>query len=304
MTALELINIEFPVPELFPVDIDFLDEKLEGGLELGQLITITGEQESGKTKMLEQILSNLSNNHKSLYFSLEFNKRQVRSYFLNKLRMKQITERALSNIIIITSDMIEPNLNNIIGAINQHIVSDDIKFIGLDSTLMLYAEQLSGEPEVTEIFRQLHQITVSQNVVLFTITQGSKQDNRDNRVSIFGSQKANHFANMMIHLTFDREKDERYFVLSKNKQNGKYTKQQVRFNADLTFAKYYFVDDYKKTDKELQKDKSNNLIEESSPGDVIEFQSGFKFTIEDSSLLTKEEDERMKDLESKGLKFE
>jgi hypothetical protein len=108
-----------------------------------------------------------------------------------------------------------------------------VKFIGIDSTLMLYIEELGGEQETTEIFRRLQKTTVENDVLIFVITQGSKEDNKEGRISIFGSQKANHFANMMIHLTFDREEDKRHLIIAKNKQNGRYLKQRIYFNPKI-----------------------------------------------------------------------
>ena len=237
MTLLELLKEEDTSSIVYSTGIDFIDEPLEGGFELGQFVTITGEQEAGKTQIVNQILCNVANGFKSLYFSLEFNKKQIKRYFKNKLKNKTVSERALNNIIIITNDMIDSEIANIVQAINYHILTDKVSFIALDSTLMLYHQSLTGEAETTDIFRQLHNITLKNNVLMFVITQGSKQDNKDNRVSIFGSQKANHFANIMLHITFDRDKDKRQLIFAKNKQTGTYKKIDIKFDKELLLFK-------------------------------------------------------------------
>ena len=119
------------------------------------------------------------------------------------LPSKSVEEDALKNIEIVTTDMIDGNLSEIIKH-TKDAIKRGIKFIGLDSTLMLFVEGMSGEQEVTEIFRQLQKITVQNDVLFFIITQGSKEDNRDGKVSIFGSQKANHFCKIYIILGWRR----------------------------------------------------------------------------------------------------
>ncbi len=254
MTLLELIKQDLKQPPIYSTDVDFIDNVFDGGIQLGQLITITGEQESGKTKLMEQILSNVSQGFKCLYFSLEFNKYQVASYFTMKLQKGYITQDQLNNIIIITTDLIDPSINNIIQAINYNIKNDNITFIGLDSTLNLYHNTLRGEEETTEIFRQLQAVTIQNNVLLFAIAQNAKQDIKDDRVSIFGSQKANHFTNIMLHLKFDREKNKRQLIVAKNKQNGKYAKIDIKLDKNSLIFKNNNIIEYKyETIKEKNK---------------------------------------------------
>lgn len=280
MTLLELLKEDDLPTIVYSTGIDFIDEPLEGGFELGQFVTITGEQEAGKTQIVNQILCNVANGFKSLYFSLEFNKKQIKKYFKNKVQNKTISERALNNIIIITNDMIDSEITNIIQAINYHIVNDKVSFIALDSTLMLYHQSLTGEQETTDIFRQLHSVTLKNDVLMFVITQGSKQDNKDNRVSIFGSQKANHFANIMLHLTFDRDKDERALIFAKNKQTGTYKKIDIEFDKELLLFKKDTIAHYKKP-----------FVNEA-----------LNITIEEEH--TEDEQETKKHLIQKGLNFE
>jgi len=246
MTLLELLNEEDIPTVVYSTGIDFIDDTLEGGFELGQFVTFTGEQEAGKTQIVNQILCNVANGFKCLYFSLEFNKKQVKRYFKKKLENKTVTEKALKNIFIVTNDMIDSEISNIIQTINYHITNNKITFIALDSTLMLYHKSLTGEQETTDIFRQLHSVTLKNDVLMFVITQGSKQDNKDNRVSIFGSQKANHFANIMLHLTFDRDKDERQLIFAKNKQTGTYKKIDITFDKNTLMFEEDSIIEYKK----------------------------------------------------------
>jgi len=262
MTLLELIKQDLKQPPIYSTDIDFIDDIFNGGIQLGQLVTITGEQESGKTKLMEQILSNVSKGFKCLYFSLEFNKYQVASYFMMKLKKGYITQKQLNNIIIVTTDLIDPSIDNIIKTIDYHIKNDNITFIGLDSTLNLYHNTLRGEEETTDIFRQLQAVTIANNVLLFAIAQNAKQDLKDDRVSIFGSQKANHFTNIMFHLKFNRDENERQLIIAKNKQNGKYKKIDIKLNTDsLIFEIDSIIEEFRKPKIEKKTDKKVSLWE-------------------------------------------
>ena len=231
-TLFELLNDEFQSETIYSTGIDFIDDTLEGGFAMGQLVTITGEQEAGKTQLLNQILSNVANGFKCLYFSLEFNKRQIVKYFQKKLNNQTIIKEALKNIYIITNDMIDAEISNILGAIEHFIKEKETKFIAIDSTLAIYHKDYAGEQEITEIFRQLQAVTLRNDVLLFVISQSSKEDNKSNRISIFGSQKANHYANIMLHIYFNRDNETRELIFAKNKQTGRHDKIKLEFDRE------------------------------------------------------------------------
>jgi predicted ATP-dependent serine protease len=265
MTLYDLLQENIPNPPKYESGISFLDEALEGGFEMGQLVTITGEQEAGKTMLINQILANVAQGHKCLYFSLEFNKRQLQKNFAQRIKQGGVKLEATKNIEVVTTDMTDGLLASVLAKIEYHIKQQGVKFIGIDSTLMLYIEELGGEAETTEIFRRLQKITVENDTLIFVITQGSKEDNKEGRISIFGSQKANHFANMMLHLTFDREEDKRYLIIAKNKQNGRYLKQRIYFNPKIlafTPHEIEFEDAPKPTNKVGREKKKKDLFKD------------------------------------------
>jgi predicted ATP-dependent serine protease len=237
------MNEEVKIVKSYKTNISFIDKPLDEGIELGQLITITGEQEAGKTSLVNQILSGIAKKDKCLYFSLEFNKRQLKKHFKKMLKDKIITPKALENITVITNDMCSGDLFEILNIINND-TNKNIPFIGIDSTLMLYIENLKGEEETTQIFRLLHSLCIKKDKTIFLISQGSKQDNSNAKVSIFGSQKANHLAHIMLHLTFDRRKNKRTLEFAKNKQNGYsgiiellFDKNKLIFQEKIIFTK-------------------------------------------------------------------
>ena len=219
MKLSELLKMDLKKPPLYQTNISFIDNNL-GGFELGQIITISGDSEAGKTKLLEQILTEVSKGFKCLYFALEFNNYQVWRYFTDKLKNGYITLEQTENIEIITTEETDTEIEAIIGKIKYHIAENKVTFVAIDSAINLYHNSLSGEQETTEIFRLLQKLAIANNILLMVIAQSSKEENKDNRVGIFGSQKAKHYVNMMLHIFFDEEKEERKIRFAKNKQNG------------------------------------------------------------------------------------
>ena len=223
--------------EKYATNIEWIDRYFDGGFEMGQMVTILGDAEAGKTQLVNQILCNVANNHKCLYFALEFNKRKLIKYFKQKWKNKNVTERALNNIYHITPDMIKDEEITKIIDIMQEKVNKGIKFIVIDSSMMIYRDGMAGEPEISEIFRLLHDFANIRDILLFVITQASKDDNKNNRVAIFGSQRATHLSDIIFYIKVERNENNeiinRKFVIQKNKQEGKYGVVDLYFDREL-----------------------------------------------------------------------
>lgn len=237
MQLSELLKQDFKKPPLYSTDIKFIDDTLDGGFELGQIITISGDSEAGKTKLLEQILTQVSSGYKCLYFAFEFNTYQVWKYFKYKLEKGYITEQQCENIEIVSTNDIMPDVDLVIEKIIHHINKDNTTFVGIDSSLNLFVNgNYKGQEQVFEIFRRLQSLAIAKNILLLIITQSTKEENKEGRIGVFGSQLAKHLVNMMIHIFYDKEKNERSLVFDKNKQNGKYKKWDIYLNPQtLTF---------------------------------------------------------------------
>lgn len=237
MKLSELLNQDLKKPPLYRTEINFIDDTLNGGFELGQIVTLTGDSEAGKTKLLEQILTQISLGNKCLYFAFEFNSYQVWRYFREKLNKGLITQQQTDNIEVITTDEIDTEINIVIDKINEYITKEQITFVGIDSAINLYHNNYMGEQETTEIFRLLQKTAISKNILLLIIAQSTKEENKDGRVGIFGSQKAKHFVNMMLHIYFDEETQDRKIRFAKNKQNGARSTLEIYFDKKtLTFS--------------------------------------------------------------------
>jgi len=228
---------------VYSTGLEFLDKVLDGGFEMGQLVTITGEQESGKTQLVNQILFNIAQGFKCLYFSLEFNKRQLIEYTKHKIKTCNFDIDRFDNIKVITDEMTTGNIDDVIIAIKQKYRKYGTKFVVIDSQMMIYEDDennkyTTSEEKITSIFRKLHNLSKKLDICILLIAQSSKEDNKSRKIEIFGSKKAAHIARIMIHINYDREKDAeeqngiREIFIAKNKQNGKIAKIQVFFDKN------------------------------------------------------------------------
>ena len=230
---------------IYSTGIDFLDNIFDGGFETGQLITITGEQEAGKTQLVNQILFNVARGFNCLYFSLEFNKRQLKAYTKKKIKACNLDIDRFKNITLITDEMHTGEINDILLDIKREYRKNSTKFIVIDSQMMLFDDDESlkyatGEERVTSIFRKLHSLSKKLDIVILLIAQASKEDAKAKKIEIFGSKKAAHLARIMIHINYNREADaegkenggQREIFIAKNKQNGKLAKIKVNFDRE------------------------------------------------------------------------
>jgi len=287
----DLLNEKEKKTILHSTGIDWLDEIFDGGIELGQLITITGEQEAGKTQLINQILFNISNNFKSLYFSLEFNKRQLINYTKKKKRTCKLSKKTLNNIIIITDENTTGDINDIIWEIKQKYKKYSVKFVFIDSLMMLQDDLgkfATMEEKISSIFQKLHHLSKQLDICIFLIAQSSKEDHKTKKIEIFGSKKAAHLANIMIHIFYDKNQDakdnkgKREIFIAKNKQNGKITKIDVFLDKEKL---EFFTKD------NLKNDQNNLNITILEDEDEI-----YEETIEIK--------EKLEELSQKGFNFE
>lgn len=227
----------------YKLGIDFLDSKvLNGGIELNQLVLISGDAESGKTTLAMQILDNISKYSKVCFFNLEFPtykyiKRRSKALdrqFNNKEITQKIKHTMLENTIIIDS------VNDIYDAQNAIIRNalKGVRFFFIDSQMCLSVPDLKGEELESKKFEILQRLTHKYDIVIFLIVQTAKGDNENP----FGSKKGGHFASITIRIEHDTNKtlNERKIIIQKNKQTGIKNEFKVKLNSDL--CKFYSLD--------------------------------------------------------------
>ncbi len=216
-----------PEQPKFKTKISFLDSVFDGGIEVAQLVLISGDPEAGKTTLGLQMLENISHYAKVGFFSFEFTIEQY-------IRAKQAERKPpnLENMYIINEGYelytIAQNIKN--------LYRQGVKVFLIDSQMRITSPQgRNMEEEESLKFSLLAKLCHSMGILVFLIVQTSKSD-RDNPM---GSKKGGHEASVIIRIEHCKAEIEalrefsensRMVILKKNKQTGKHFKEKVAFN--------------------------------------------------------------------------
>lgn len=217
-----------PEQPKFKTKISFLDSVFDGGIEVAQLVLISGDPEAGKTTLGLQMLENISHYAKVGFFSFEFTIEQY-------IRAKQAERKPpnLENMYIINEGYelytIAQNIKN--------LYRQGVKVFLIDSQMRITSPQgRNMEEEESLKFSLLAKLCHSMGILVFLIVQTSKSD-RDNPM---GSKKGGHEASVIIRIEHCKAEIEalrefsensRMVILKKNKQTGKHFKEKVAFNS-------------------------------------------------------------------------
>ncbi|MDD6056613.1 MAG: DnaB-like helicase C-terminal domain-containing protein [Helicobacteraceae bacterium] len=238
-----------------PTKVDFIDSILDGGIEMAQLVLISGDPEAGKTTLGLNILENISYSEKVGFFCFEFTARQYVDRKIKKGDCKG------SNIFLINDgyDMFSVSQNI------KKMAQMGVRIFLIDSQLRLTAENMGNNEEQKESakFSTLAKLCHTLEIVIILIVQTSKTD-KDNPM---GSKKGGHESSITIRLEHKKSDDptkeysdkERFVIFKKNKQTGKHFKEEVNFDPiNLRFSSKYFekkeieiIYDYDEIKKEL-----------------------------------------------------
>lgn len=225
----------------YELGIPFLDETLDKGIELGQLVLISGEFEAGKTSLVLQILENLSKHHKTCLFSFEFpihtHILKRHKFFKKMIETSRLTQENVENI---KNNMVIIDEGTEISEIENRIVSlfiSGIKFFAIDSQMCIFNENFEGlgEKEESSKFEILQRLAKKHNIVIILIVQTSKLDN----TSPMGSKKGAYFSSIIIRIenvidekTKEINHSRKRIVFQKNKQTGKNDIHNVYFDKE------------------------------------------------------------------------
>lgn len=216
-----------PEQPKFKTKVGFLDSVFDGGIEVAQLVLISGDPEAGKTTLGLQVLENISHYAKVGFFSFEFTIEQY-------IRAKQAERKPpnLDNMYIINEGYelytIAQNIKN--------LYRQGVKVFLIDSQMRITSPNgRNMEEEESLKFSLLAKLCHSLGILVFLIVQTSKSD-RDNPM---GSKKGGHEASIIIRIEHCKPEIEalrefsensRMLILKKNKQTGKHFKEKVAFN--------------------------------------------------------------------------
>ncbi|PUD45028.1 RAD55 family ATPase [Helicobacter pylori] len=230
-----------PPIEKIETGINFLDTVTEGGIEVGQMVLLSGDPEAGKTLLGVQCLTQAQQQHKVTYFGFEFSVRK----HIETLREKHFTIKAENYFI----DDQSCELNDLIFQIRS-LAKEGHKVFLIDSQMKIQAPIVGRTTEEVETakFTALSEVARNLQVLIIFIVQNSKNDN----YTPTGSRKGGHEAHLMIRIErlkrhelpnirdfYERSKHRRIVIL-KNKQTGLSGMRYLK-NVDYRFFEVDFT---------------------------------------------------------------
>lgn len=229
-----------PTAPVYATGVSFIDEALNGGIEMGQLILISGDPEAGKTILTMQILKNITKLNPAVLFAFEFT-----TDSLVKLQMRVESDAYENHNLMIIDDGYD------IVDLEREIkiwAKRGSRFFVIDSQMRIENGANTGtmEDRESEKFSRLAKLSHRLNVVILLIIQNSKADAAASVISPMGTKKGAHEASIIIHLKRVKDdpekgkKEMREIIFSKNKQTGQHFKGEVNFNPfTLMFTRPY-----------------------------------------------------------------
>lgn len=182
-----------------------LDIELEGGLELGQVVSLVSSDNDILTQFSLQMATQLSNFYNPLYVCLSMNLRRLKDMLSHKNNIQQNSPQQNSNqeeIHLLTNEKftIDGDLTEVIDAIEYFHNNEDTRVIFIDSDDMLQITDKSfsdSKREVDEIYKRLQFLSnkldiiiIVQSELTFDMTKKLQSKDEKNSIEIDNSIKA------------------------------------------------------------------------------------------------------------------
>jgi len=205
-----LVELKPKVPR-YETGIAALDKNFFGGIEIGTFIQLAGESGVGKTHFLLEILSNIANYSKTVFFNFEMGDTRI-VHRLNKLL---INDPQWDNLII------DKDSRNIDALCNEIILyaRDGVKFFTIDSKMKI---EVSGNMEehqkFSSITSRLAKLSQQHDIIIFLINQMNEADIKSKRLAFKGSGDQQYDSDISLFYVKD-EKGKRTLICNKNRQD-------------------------------------------------------------------------------------
>jgi predicted ATP-dependent serine protease len=199
-------------PPKFSTGISKVDASLGGGFETGLFINLAGESGAGKTTFLLNVLANMSQSKKVVFFNFEMGDR----LFVKKLKDLKLNEAQLDNLTIDSENF---KVDDLIMEIELY-AEEGIKFFAIDSKMKLSGGAGKEQyQQISNISSQLAKLAARKDIVIFLINQISEEDIKNGRLSFKGSGDQKYDTDIALFLTI--EDNQRKLICTKNRMNDK-----------------------------------------------------------------------------------
>lgn len=210
--------------------ITLLDDFFDGGIEEETFINLIGESGAGKSTLAIEILLNISEYSKSVFFSFEMGiKRTVK-----KIGSFRLTDNQQDNLIV---DLDSYNIEQLKREVSLY-ANDGVKFFVIDSKMKLEADGYKDDyKKIAYISNELSKLTQKLGVIIILINQISEENLKNDRVSIKGSGDQIYDSDIvLVYKKSNKDKNRRELQVFKNRQNDKLSTIETKLLAGRTVS--------------------------------------------------------------------
>jgi len=205
-----LVELRPKVPR-YETGIKALDKNLLGGIEIGTFIQLAGESGVGKTHLTLEILSNIANYSKAVFFNFEMGDVRI----VKRLNRLLVNDAQWDNLII---DKDSREIDTLCNEIVLH-ARDGVKFFVIDSKMKIEVNTTQDDHQkFSSITKKLSKISQQNDIIIFLINQMSEQDIKNKRLAFKGSGDQQYDSDISLFYVKGKN-EERMLVCNKNRQD-------------------------------------------------------------------------------------
>lgn len=226
ITARELKKLVDMRPKLprYETGLRALDDELQGGIEIGTFIQLAGESFTGKTHMTLEILSNIANYSKAVFFNFEMGDTRI----IGRLKRLLKTDAQWDNLII-------DNDSRELSALSNEITlyaHEGVKFFVIDSKMKIHINsKLEDNQKASAISKELSRLTQKHDIIIFLINQMSEDDIKNKRLAFKGSGDQQFDSDISLFYVKDKE-GKRTLICNKNRQDEREFRIELRLDEN------------------------------------------------------------------------
>lgn len=213
-----------PKTPRYETGIQALDSNLFGGIEIGTFIQLGGESGVGKTHFLLEILSNIANYSKTVFFNFEMGDTRI----IKRLDRLLVNERQWDNLII---DNDSRELDTLCNEIVLY-ARDGVKFFTIDSKMKIEVNGNQKEHlQFSNITKRLAKLSQQHDIIIFLINQMSEDDIKNKRLAFKGSGDQQYDSDISLFYVKDKDGN-RTLICNKNRQDEKEFKVNLHLDEN------------------------------------------------------------------------
>lgn len=193
-----------------------------GGFKDGSFINIAGESFSGKSTLIIELLSNIAEYNKTVFFSFEMYENTTAK------KLQQLRDSQLSNLLI---EQHRNELGEMIGLIRTY-AQRGVKFFAVDSKMKVkVVGNMSTVEKTAQISLVLSKLCQELGVIIILINQIGEDDLKNGRMALKGSGDQVYDSDVIWFLTVNKDKDmnvtKRTLYCTKDRINEKLFKVDI-----------------------------------------------------------------------------